>query len=52
MDKPFERCTINGMMLANKIVRSATWEGMAADDRIRCDNRSWSFFNWVDPALI
>ena len=32
MNKPFEPSTINGMMLANRFVRSATWEGMAADD--------------------
>ena len=32
MNKPFERSTINGMTLANRFVRSATWEGMAADD--------------------
>jgi 2,4-dienoyl-CoA reductase-like NADH-dependent reductase (Old Yellow Enzyme family) len=28
----FESTEINGMMLANRFVRSATWEGMAADD--------------------
>ena len=32
MNKPFEPSTINGMKLANRFVRSATWEGMAADD--------------------
>jgi 2,4-dienoyl-CoA reductase-like NADH-dependent reductase (Old Yellow Enzyme family) len=32
MNKPFEDSTINGMTLANRFVRSATWEGMAADD--------------------
>ena len=32
MNKPFEPGTINGMQLANRFVRSATWEGMAADD--------------------
>ena len=32
MNKPFERSSINGMTLANRFVRSATWEGMAADD--------------------
>jgi 2,4-dienoyl-CoA reductase-like NADH-dependent reductase (Old Yellow Enzyme family) len=32
MNKPFEHSTINGMKLANRFVRSATWEGMAADD--------------------
>jgi len=28
----FETTEINGMKLANRFVRSATWEGMAADD--------------------
>jgi 2,4-dienoyl-CoA reductase-like NADH-dependent reductase (Old Yellow Enzyme family) len=28
----FEKSTINGMVLPNRFVRSATWEGMAADD--------------------
>lgn len=28
----FEETEINGMKLANRFVRSATWEGMAADD--------------------
>jgi 2,4-dienoyl-CoA reductase-like NADH-dependent reductase (Old Yellow Enzyme family) len=32
MNKPFEPSTINGMKLANRFVRSATWEAMAADD--------------------
>ncbi|MCL6477261.1 MAG: NADH:flavin oxidoreductase [Peptococcaceae bacterium] len=32
MSKMFERTEINGMVLANRFVRSATWEGMAADD--------------------
>ena len=32
MTKLFEHSTINGMELANRFVRSATWEGMAADD--------------------
>ena len=32
MTKPFEPSTINGMKLRNRFVRSATWEGMAADD--------------------
>ncbi len=32
MSKLFETCEINGMKLANRFVRSATWEGMAADD--------------------
>jgi len=32
MSKLFEPKTINGMMLSNRFVRSATWEGMAADD--------------------
>ncbi len=32
MTSLFERSTINGMELANRFVRSATWEGMAADD--------------------
>ena len=32
MSKLFETGEINGMKLANRFVRSATWEGMAADD--------------------
>jgi 2,4-dienoyl-CoA reductase-like NADH-dependent reductase (Old Yellow Enzyme family) len=32
MVKPFEPGDINGMTLSNRFVRSATWEGMAADD--------------------
>lgn len=32
MLKLFETTTINGMRLSNRIVRSATWEGLAADD--------------------
>ena len=32
MSKLFETTTINGMKLANRFVRSATWEGLAAED--------------------
>ena len=32
MSKLFESSEINGMKLNNRFVRSATWEGMAADD--------------------
>jgi 2,4-dienoyl-CoA reductase-like NADH-dependent reductase (Old Yellow Enzyme family) len=32
MSKLFETSEINGMKLTNRFVRSATWEGMAADD--------------------
>ena len=32
MSKLFERSDINGMELSNRFMRSATWEGMAADD--------------------
>ena len=32
MSKLFEVSEINGMKLSNRFVRSATWEGMAADD--------------------
>ena len=32
MPKLFEQTTINGMVLENRFVRSATWEGMAEDD--------------------
>lgn len=32
MSKLFEETEINGMKLANRFVRSATWEGMATDD--------------------
>ena len=32
MSEMFEATEINGMKLANRFVRSATWEGMAGDD--------------------
>jgi 2,4-dienoyl-CoA reductase-like NADH-dependent reductase (Old Yellow Enzyme family) len=32
MTKPFENTEINGMELANRFVRSATWEGMATPE--------------------
>ena len=32
MAKLFEASTINGMQLANRFVRSATWEGLAEED--------------------
>ena len=32
MSKLFEHTEINGMTLSNRFVRSATWEGMAAED--------------------
>jgi 2,4-dienoyl-CoA reductase-like NADH-dependent reductase (Old Yellow Enzyme family) len=32
MSKLFEKTTVNGMELNNRFVRSATWEGMAAED--------------------
>ena len=32
MTRPFEPSEINGMVLPNRFVRSATWDGMAADD--------------------
>ena len=32
MSRLFERSVINGMELSNRFVRSATWEGTAADD--------------------
>jgi 2,4-dienoyl-CoA reductase-like NADH-dependent reductase (Old Yellow Enzyme family) len=32
MSEMFEATEINGMKMANRFVRSATWEGMAADD--------------------
>jgi len=28
----FEKTEINGMTLSNRFVRSATWDGLAADD--------------------
>ena len=31
-DHHFEATEINGMTLANRFVRSATWEGMASDE--------------------
>ena len=36
----FEPTVINGMSLANRFVRSATWEGMAADDGTCTDRLS------------
>ena len=38
MAKLFESSEINGMTLSNRFVRSATWEGMAADDG-RCTTK-------------
>ena len=32
MSKLFEPCEINGLKIENRFIRSATWEGMAADD--------------------
>lgn len=32
MSKLFDHTEINGMTLKNRFVRSATWEGMAAED--------------------
>ena len=32
MSRLFEACSINGMTMANRFVRSATWEGMAGED--------------------
>lgn len=32
MSKMFEHTEINGMVLSNRFIRSATWEGMAAND--------------------
>ncbi len=32
MSKLFESCTINGMNILNRFVRSATWEGMATEE--------------------
>ena len=32
MSSLFETTTINGMAMGNRVVRSATWEGLAADD--------------------
>lgn len=32
MSKLFESTSINNMVLANRFIRSATWEGMASDD--------------------
>ncbi len=32
MVQPFEETRLKGMVLANRFVRSATWEGMAGDD--------------------
>jgi len=34
MSKFFESTEINGMKLANRFVRSATWEGMAAENGV------------------
>ena len=38
MSKLFEPIGINGMILSNRFVRSATWEGMATEDG-RCTDR-------------
>ena len=38
MSKLFEPIEINGLILENRFVRSATWEGMAEDDG-RCSSR-------------
>ena len=32
MSDLFEKTTLNAMTLANRFVRSATWEGLAGDD--------------------
>jgi len=32
MTSLFEKAEINGLVLKNRFIRSATWEGMAADD--------------------
>jgi len=32
MPQPFEQSNINAMILSNRFVRSATWEGLATDD--------------------
>jgi 2,4-dienoyl-CoA reductase-like NADH-dependent reductase (Old Yellow Enzyme family) len=32
MKRVFEECRINGLVLSNRFVRSATWDGLAADD--------------------
>jgi 2,4-dienoyl-CoA reductase-like NADH-dependent reductase (Old Yellow Enzyme family) len=32
MAELFEETSINGMSLANRFVRSATWEGLAGED--------------------
>ena len=32
MSKLFEESTLKGMQMSNRFVRSATWEGMAAND--------------------
>jgi 2,4-dienoyl-CoA reductase-like NADH-dependent reductase (Old Yellow Enzyme family) len=32
MSRLFDACSINGMSIANRFVRSATWEGLAAED--------------------
>ena len=34
----FETSSINGMLLKNRLVRSATWEGMCAGDGRPTDN--------------
>ena len=40
MAEIFERATLAGMELENRLVRSATWEGLA-DSRRRNHARSW-----------
>jgi len=34
MTRLFEQSEINGMVLSNQFVRSATWEGLATDETL------------------
>ena len=39
MNRLFEKSEINGMVLTNRFIRSATFAGMATDEEGRCTSR-------------
>jgi 2,4-dienoyl-CoA reductase-like NADH-dependent reductase (Old Yellow Enzyme family) len=47
----FEATEINGMKLANRFVRSATWEGMAADDGAVTPKLTQTMVDLVDGGV-
>ena len=51
MSKLFESTEINGMKLANRFVRSATWEGMAADDGAVTPKLTQTMVNLVEGGV-